>query len=148
PKTTTWEFDGALADVTAKPVTWSADSHWRQTVEVANGAGGVRYHAQRLADAQWIISAYHEVDPNGRVVFAGRPVFASQLELSTRPSGIAGDTLQYDPLGRLIEQDLPTGAKRTYTYVAFERTMQDADLAPVHSMLDGQGRAILTERFL
>jgi RHS repeat-associated protein len=48
----------------------------------------------------------------------------------------------------LIEQDLPTGAKRTYSYVSFERTLQDADLAPVHSVLDGQGRPTLTERLL
>ncbi len=148
PKTTQWTFDGALADAGAKPDTWSAKSGWRQTVEVHNGLGEVRYHAQRLADAQWIISDYHEVDPNSRVVFAGRPVFSSVLELSARPSGIVGDTLVYDPLGRLIEQDLPTGTKRTSSYVSFERTTQDADLAAVHSVLDGQGRAILTERSL
>lgn len=148
PKTTVWQYDGSLAAVGAKPSTWSATSGWRQTVEVANGAGQVRYHAQRLADAQWIITDYHEVDPNGRVVFAGRPVYASELELSSRPEGIVGDTLAYDPIGRLIEQDLPTGARRTYNYIAFERTMQEADLAPVHSVLDGQGRPITTERSL
>lgn len=148
PRTTVWQFDGALASVTPKPATWTATSGWRQTVEVSNGAGQVRYHAQRLADAQWIISSYHEVDANGRVVFAGRPVFSSQLQLSSRPAGIVGDTLAYDPLGRLIEQDLPTGARRTYSYLAFERTMQEADLAPVHSVLDGQGRPVLTERSL
>jgi RHS repeat-associated protein len=148
PKATVWQFDGALASTGVKPATWSATSGWRQTVDVSNGAGEVRYHADRLADAQWIITDYSEVDPNGRVVFAGRPVFSSQLELSSRPPGIAGDTLAYDPLGRLIEQDLPTGARRTYSYVAFERTMQEADLAPVHSVLDGQGRPITTERSL
>ncbi|HEX3477065.1 MAG TPA: FG-GAP-like repeat-containing protein [Kofleriaceae bacterium] len=148
PRTTVWQFDGGLASTGVKPATWSATSGWRQTVDVSNGAGEVRYHADRLADAQWIITGYSEVDPNGRVVFAGRPVFSSQLELSSRPAGIAGDTLAYDPLGRLIEQDLPTGARRTYSYVAFERTMQEADLAPVHSVLDGQGRPITTERSL
>jgi RHS repeat-associated protein len=148
PKTTVWQFDGALAEATAKPDTWSPTSGWRQTVQVANGKGEVRYHAQRLADTKWIISDYHEVDPNEHVVFAGRPVLASALELSARPSGIVGDTLVYDPLGRLLEQDLPTGAKRTFSYVAFERTTQDTDLAPVHSVLDGKGRSILTERSL
>jgi RHS repeat-associated protein len=148
PKTTTWRFDGALADVTAKPTEWSADSHWRQTVDVANGEGETRYHALRLSDMEWIVCDYREVDPNARVVFAGRPVVSSRLELSARPAGIVGDTLAYDPLGRVIEQDLPTGAKRTYSYVAFERTLQEVDLAPVHSVLDGQQRPILTERSL
>jgi len=148
PKTITWDYDGPLVDVSLKPPGWSATNHWRQTIEVANGKGELRYRALRLADAQWIISDYHEVDPNSRVVFAGRPVVSSQLELSVRPPGVVGDTLVYDPLGRLIEQALPNGAKRTYSYVAFERTMQDADLAPVHSVLDGRGRAIMTERFL
>src|SRR5262249_40365661 len=59
PKTTTWQFDGALGDVTEKPASWSATGRWRQTVEVANGKGQVRYHAVRFADAQWIISGYH-----------------------------------------------------------------------------------------
>ena len=148
PKTTTWEFDGALADVIAKPTMWSPDARWRQTVEVSNGAGGVRYHAQRLADAQWIVSGYHEVDANGRVVFAGRPVLSSQLELSERPPDVVGDTVAYDPLGRLIEQDLPNGARRTASYLPFERTVQDTGQAPVHSVLDGQGRAVTTERSL
>jgi RHS repeat-associated protein len=146
PKTTTWTFDGSLGAVTAKPASWSADSQWRQSVEVANGRGEVRYHAQRLADAQWIISDYRERDPNSRVVFAGRPVFSSVLELSSRPSAMAGDSLTYDPMGRLIEQQMPTGETRTYTYTAFDRTIQDANLAPVHGQLDGQGRPILTER--
>lgn len=148
PKTTVWQFDGAPADLAARPATWSAASHWRLTVEVANGKGDARYQALRLSDTQWIVSGYQERDPNARVVFAGRPVLSTQLELSARPDGVSGDTLVYDPLGRLIEQDLPTGAKRTSSYVAFERTTQDADLAPVHSVLDGKGRAILTERSL
>jgi len=148
PKTTTWEFDGALAEVTAKPTVWSPDARWRQTVEVSNGAGGVRYHAQRLADAQWIVSGYHEVDANGRVVFAGRPVLSPQLELSARPPDVVGNTVAYDALGRLIEQDLPNGAKRTASYLPFERTVQDTGQAPVHSVLDGRGRAVTTERSL
>ena len=148
PKTTVWTFDGALTELGARPAAWSATARWRQSVEVANGKGEVRYRAQRLAEAQWIISDYRERDANSRVVFAGRPVYATQLELSGRPAGEVGDQLVYDPLGRLIEQRLPTGAKRTYRHVAFERVMQDADRAPVRSVLDGQGRALLTERSL
>ncbi len=154
PKTTAWTFDGVLADVTALPTAWSPGQRWRQTVEVANGLGETRYRAVRLADAQWIVTGYQERDPSGRVVFAGRPVIASQLELAARPTDainhqvMVGDTLTYDPLGRVLRETLPTGAARSYSYVAFERTTQEADLAPVHSVLDGQGRAILTERSL
>lgn len=148
PRTTVWQFDGALADVTAKPAAWTAGSGWRQTVQVTNGKGDVRYRATRLADATWIVADYQERDASSRVVFRGQPVLSAQLELTGRPAGIAGDTLVYDPLGRLIEQDRPGGGRRTYRYVAFERTSQESDLAPVHSVLDGQARAILTERTL
>ncbi|HET9626673.1 MAG TPA: FG-GAP-like repeat-containing protein [Kofleriaceae bacterium] len=148
PRTAVWTFDGALANVTAKPATWSATSGWRRRVEVANGKGELRYRATQLADAQWIISDYEERDANSRVVFHGQPVYATTLEQVARPTGIAGDTLTYDPLGRLIEEDLPTGARQVFSYLAFERTIQQGDLAPVHSVLDGQGRAILTERSL
>ena len=148
PKTTTWDYDGALATVGVKPAAWSPTNHWRQTVEVANARGELRYKAQRLAASQWIISDYKERDPSSRVVFAGRPVYSAQLELTARPVGITGDQLAYDPLGRVISQTLPTGGVRTSSYVAFERTVSDPELAPVHSVLDGQGRAILTERAL
>jgi RHS repeat-associated protein len=148
PKTIVWTFDGPVAELAAKPAAWSAASHWRQTVDVANGRGELRYRALRSAADQWIISSYRERDSNSRVVFAGRPVYAAQLEQTARPTGMVGDQLRYDPLGRLIAQQLPTGGQRTYSYTAFERTMQDADLAPVHSVIDGQGRAILTERSL
>lgn len=146
PTTTTWTFDGAFADLTGKPTTWTKDLHWRQTIDVANGKGQTRYHAQRLGDSDWIISGYHETDANSHVVFAGRPVYATRLEWASRPTGIVGDQLAYDPIGRLISQTLPTGASRTYAYSAFERTTRDSNLAPVHSSLDGQGRPILTER--
>jgi len=146
PKTTTWTFDGALGAVTAKPATWTAGSHWRQSVEVANGRGEARYSALRLGDAQWIISSYRERDPSSRVVFAGRPAFSTTLELAARPAAMVGDSLAYDPVGRLITQRMANGQTRTYTYAAFDRTVQDANLAPVHSQLDGQGRPVLTER--
>jgi RHS repeat-associated protein len=148
PKTITWQFDGTLANVSAKPEVWSPDSHWRQTVEVSNGEGESRYHARRLSEAEWIISDYRERDSRARVVFVGRPVVSSQLELSARPVGIVGDTLAYDAVGRVTEQDLPTGASRTYDYDAFERTLHEVDLAPIHSVFDGQQRAIRTERSL
>jgi RHS repeat-associated protein len=148
PKTVVWAFDGPLAEVGPRPTTWTEGSRWRQTVDVTNGKGEVRYKAVRLAAARWIISDYRERDPDSRVVFAGRPVYAGTLDHASRPAGIVGDTLAYDPLGRLIEQRLPTGAAQTYAYVAFERTLREADLAPVHSVLDGKGRAILTERSL
>ena len=146
PKTTVWTFDGALTELGARPATWSATAGWRQTVEVANGKGEVRYRAARLADAQWIISDYHERDASSRVVFAGRPVYATQLELPGRPAGVVGDQLVYDPLGRLIEQRLPTGGRNVYSYRAFETTVTTDGLAPVITELDGQGRIVRTAR--
>lgn len=148
PKTTTWTFDGPLADVGPKPSAWTATGRWRQTVDVTNGKGEVRYSATRLADTQWIIANYSERDPNSRVVFAGRPVYATQLEQPARPAGIVGDVLTYDPTGRLIRQRQPSGLTRSYSYTAFERIVQEGNLAPVRSVLDGMGRPILTERSL
>jgi RHS repeat-associated protein len=148
PKTTIWQFDGPASALTAAPPAWTANGSWRQTVEVANGLGEVRYRAVRSASDRWIIADYHEHDPASRVVFAGEPTASSQLELTTRPAGMTGDQLIYDPLGRLIEQRRPDGQKRSYTYTAFERTVQEPELAPVHHVLDGQGRVILTERSL
>ena len=148
PKLTRWEFDGSLEDVGPFDGTWTATGRWRQTVEVSNGLGEVRYRAVRLADDRWIISDYRERDPNSRVTFAGRPVYSGALAHATRPAGMVGDQLVYDPLGRVLEQRLPSGARRVFTYTAFERTMQEDELAPVHSVVDGQGRIVSTERTL
>jgi RHS repeat-associated protein len=148
PKTTVWEFDGAPEELAPWPGTWAADARWRQSVEVANGRGEVRYRAVRLAEDGWIISDYRERDPNSRVVFAGQPVYSSELEHAARPGDMVGNQLFYDPLGRLLEQRLPTGASRVFRYTAFERTVEEDGLAPVHSVLDGQGRVILTDRQL
>jgi RHS repeat-associated protein len=148
PKTTIFEFDGAPAALGALPGSWTPAGKWRQTVEVSNGKGETRYRAQRLDTASWIISDYRERDPAGRVVFTGQPVLSAQLELAARPAGIVGQTLGYDPLGRLLEQRLPNGASRTYTYASFERTVREDAQAQVRHVLDGKGRIIATERAL
>jgi RHS repeat-associated protein len=148
PKTVVWDFDGAAEDLTPWPGSWIANGGWRQSVEISNGRGEVRYRAVRLAQNQWIISDYKERDPNSRVIFAGRPVYSNQLDHTGRPTGMVGDALKYDPLGRVLEQALPTGTKRLFAYTAFERTKQEASLAPVRSVFDGQGRAVTTERLL
>ncbi|MEZ4359064.1 MAG: FG-GAP-like repeat-containing protein [Kofleriaceae bacterium] len=146
PKATLWEFDGQPQDLGPLPAAWTAGGGWRQSVEVSNGKGEVRYRAVRRADQEWIISSYVERDPASRVVFAGQPAYSAVLELASRPPGMTGDTLTYDPLGRLLTQALPTGATRTFSYASFERTMREDTLAPVRNVLDGQGRVILTER--
>lgn len=146
PKTTLLEFDGPLAELATPPASWSPTSKWRQTVEVANGRGDVRYRAKRLGLAQWILSDYQERDPAARVVFRGQPTLSSALEHAARPSGMVGQSLSYDPLGRMLEQVLPTGARRTYTYAPFERTISEDGLAVVRHVLDGKGRLVRTER--
>lgn len=148
PKTTMWEFDGDPGSLGTVPANWTAASGWRQSVEVSNGKGEARYRAIRTAASEWIISDYVERDPNSRVVFSGQPIYSTQLELSARPAAMLGDQLFHDPLGRIIEQRLPTGAHRTFSYLPFERIMQEDTLAPVRNVLDGQGRVILTERSL
>jgi RHS repeat-associated protein len=146
PKTIVWDFDGALADVPAGTPAWSATGRWRQTIEVSNGRGELRYRARREAADRWIISDWQERDPASRVTFAGRPTYASAADPVTRPAGMLGDTLAYDPLGRTLSQRSPTGSARVYSYTAFERTTTEPALAPVHNVLDGHGRIVLTER--
>ncbi|HRC55843.1 MAG TPA: FG-GAP-like repeat-containing protein, partial [Kofleriaceae bacterium] len=146
PKTTLLEFDGPLAELGAPPASFTPGSRWRQTVEVTNGRGDVRYRAKRLDLAQWIISDYQERDPASRVVFRGQATLASALEHAARPAGMIGQSLTYDPLGRMLEQVLPTGAHRTYTYAPFERTVSEDGLAMVRHVLDGKGRLVRTER--
>lgn len=146
PKTTVWEYDGDAASLGALPPTWTAGSGWRQATEVTNGLGEVRYRATRSAASQWIVSDYTERDPASRQVFRGRPTYVGQLELAARPAGMVGDQIFYDPLGRVIEQRLATGAARTFRYASFERTQQEATLAPVRNVFDGQGRIITTQR--
>ena len=148
PRTVVWDFDGGADDLTAWTGLWTAAGRWRQTVEMANGRGEVRYRAVRRAEDEWIISDYKERDPSSRVVFTGRPVYAAGLEHTQRPAGLVGTELRYDPLGRLIEQELPTGTKRLFSYTAFERTMQEDGLAPVHTVFDGRGRVVATDRSL
>jgi YD repeat-containing protein len=148
PKTTTWQFDGKLDDVGALPGAWADANHWRQSVQVSNGRGEPRYRAERLGLTSWIISDYRERDPASRVTFQGRPIRTDRLELTARPTGMVGESLVYDPLGRLLEQRLPNGGKRVYTYTEFERTVKLDDLATTHMVTDGQGRVIQTDRTL
>lgn len=145
PKTYTYQFDGD-PDALIAFAGWTANGAWRESVEVGNGRGEIRYTAVRSALDQWIITGYRERDPNSRVTFVGDAVYASSLQLIARPTGMIGQTVVYDPLGRVIRQELPTGSRRVFTHSAFEHTVQQDDLAQVRNILDGQGRIVRTVR--
>jgi RHS repeat-associated protein len=145
PKTYSYASDGASAELTAFNG-WTSGGKWRESVKVSNGRGETRYSAVRLADSQWIIADYRERDPNSRVTFVGEPIYASSVDLTGRPSGMVGQTLVYDPLGRIVREELANGSKRIYTRSVFEELVQQDDLAPVRNILDGQGRIVRTTR--
>lgn len=145
PKTITYRYDGPPSGLTPF-LAWSEGGAWREEVSVSNGRGEPRYQAVRVGSSRWIVQSYLERNANSLVTFVGNPVEVSTLALSARPAGMVGQSLRYDPLGRLIEQSLPNGTRRVYTHSPFEYTMTVDGLAPVRNLLDGQGRVRATER--
>lgn len=144
PRTHVFTYDGpaeALAPLGATP-----GPGWRHEVQVSNGRGQVRYTATVTDGGRWIVQGWRERDPNDRVVFVGEPFESATAELLARPADLAGQTVVYDPLGRIIEHRLPNGSSRLYTHGAFEHTVESSGLAPVRNALDGQGRIVRTDR--
>jgi hypothetical protein len=157
PRTTTYVYDGELGTILPTDPTqdWPNATGWRQTTLVANGAGEDLFSATRLATSRWIISDWKQRDSRGKVVLHGDPYYwdGSDPRMATPPTVDEEDpnyfrsqTLKYDALGRLIEQDMPNGGIKTVAYKAFEQTVTASELDPVRSVMDGQGRILRTER--
>jgi RHS repeat-associated protein len=154
PTVTTYIYDGELGTSGQNKdptLDWGEAVGWRQTTLVSNGAGEDRFSATRLASTRWIISGWKERDSRGKVVRHGDPFYwdgttPRSATAPTDPDLFHAQTLKYDALGRLIEQNLPNGGNKTVTYKAFEQTVTASELAPVRSVQDGQGRIIHTER--
>ncbi len=144
PKNHVYTYDGAPGTLAS----WQAQPGpgWRHEVQVSNGRGQVRYTATEQDGGKYVFAGYEERDANDRVVFVGDPFEGTALDLAARPSGVAGQTLTYDPLGRVVEHTLPNGSSRLYTHGAFEHTVQATGLYPVRNVLDGQGRIVRTDR--
>jgi YD repeat-containing protein len=144
PKTTTWVFDGTLADLATEGPTWPSGAHWRQTTAVANGAGEPLYSTTPLG-SQFIVSGWTERDERGQVVRTAEPFPAA-----TSTPTVAGTprirSTDHDAQGRVRRLTLANGATRDFVYRALGQTVSSSELGPVTSELDGLLRVVHTER--
>jgi RHS repeat-associated protein len=148
PRTLTYTFDGAPEALEGSWTgSWVEGGKWRESVMVANGAGERLYTATRLKPARWILSDWQERDARGKVTYRADAFYWDGTSLPTSlPTQARGQTLAYDALGRLVAQELPTGATKTFSYKSFERTVSMQDMAPLLTSMDGLGRTSRTER--
>jgi len=144
PNTTTWVFDGTMADLAIEGPTWPSGAHWRQTTSVANGAGESLYSTTPLG-TQFIVSGWRERDERGQVVRTAEAFY------SATPAPTAAGTTRirisdYDALQRVRTETLANGAVRQTNFQALAQTVTSSDLGPVTSELDGLLRVVHTER--
>jgi RHS repeat-associated protein len=153
PRTETYSFIGPVADV-PEFAEQAPGEHWQHRVTIFNGAGEDLYSATRLGE-RWIIEAWKERDRRGQVVFVANPFYhdgplpggcAGEEPAASCPTDLVGQTVRYDPFGRVVAQVLPTGAISTTEYAAFSETRTSPGLAPVTIESDGLERPILTIR--
>jgi RHS repeat-associated protein len=147
PKTITYTFEGPLSAVTALPASWDPSSNWKETVAVANGMGEPSYVATRLDNSRWIVSGASVRDERGRTVLHAQPFYwDGAVPDAVQPTGVAGETIVYDAMDRPVQVSLPTGAKRSTTFAAYQETVLTDGYAAVTSTLDGLDRVFHTER--
>jgi RHS repeat-associated protein len=148
PVTRTFVFDRPLPEVTALPEPWTPDSGWRETVDAVDGTGEALYTATRLGAARWIVKEWKEHDDRGRVVAVAEPFYwtGSDPALVSRSAADPVQVIAYDGFDRKIAQELPTGARKVWSYAAFEATVAGDGVAPVRTTLDGKKRVVRTER--
>jgi YD repeat-containing protein len=147
PRTTTYQFDGAVANLPATLPAWAPGNGWRQIVEVVNGSSEVVAHATRLGASSWIMDELRVRDGRGGVVFRAEPYVVTGAEVSTAlPAGALGQRLSFDAIDRVLSESLPNGAVKSSTYGTFSVRLDTTDLASVSTRFDGRGRAIRTER--
>ncbi|WP_158620001.1 FG-GAP-like repeat-containing protein [Corallococcus sicarius] len=150
PQTSTYIFDGPVSELTGSwAAGWMDGGKWRQSVTVSNGAGETLFLANRLGPTRWSVERWQERDARGLVVYAADAYYWDGATLpSARPAAIAGQTMNYDALGRLIAQQLPTGTLRSFSHNAFHSTQSEQDLASLITSWDGLGRTRRTERLV
>jgi RHS repeat-associated protein len=146
PYTDSFTFEGALGAVTALPQPWVSGAGWRYTRAVANGAGEPLFSATRLGSG-WIVGSWIERDARGREVFQGSAASWPGADLpASRPAGMAGVQVEYDPLGRKRREIGVNGEEILLTHRAFHQTVELVGLAPVDYDQDGLGRLRETRR--
>jgi RHS repeat-associated protein len=120
---------------------------WTHRVTVADSSGDALFTAGRLGTNKWLISGWKRKDGRGRVteVLEGFTHESATLPVAP-PASLRRQLLRYDAMDRAYQHELPTGARTTKTFRAFEQSMAVDGLAAVTSRFDGQGRITRTQR--
>jgi RHS repeat-associated protein len=148
PRTETFTFDGEPSALGALPDVWTPTAGWRHAVTISNSAGEQLVAAVQLDTNQWNVSELRARDHRGRVT-AVTSAFAfagSDPGVATAPGDAATQTLVYDPLDRVTDQKLATGAHKRSTYHPLGVTIAIDGLATLDTRVDGQDRTTHTER--
>lgn len=118
PRTETFTFDGEPSALGALPGVWTPTAGWRHAVTISNSASEQLVTAVQLDTNQWNVTELRARDHRGRVT-AVTSAFAfagSDPGVATAPSDAATQTMAYDPLDRITDQRLATGAHKRSTY--------------------------------
>jgi RHS repeat-associated protein len=149
PTTRTYAFAGPLDGVGAFPGSFTVGL-WREAATVTNGAGEPLFSAIRANPSQWIVSGWKDRDARGRTTQVDDAFYWDNESIATvvPPADVPYQTVSYDAFDRVVLQVLPTGARKSIAFRAFETTVSSDGLAPVTSYFDGQDRILRTQRVL
>jgi RHS repeat-associated protein len=150
PRTFSYAFERSAASLATHGDAWARTDQyvgWKHGVTVADSSGDELFTAGRLSTNQWLVSGWKRKDARGRVteVLEGFTHDAASLP-TTPPANLRRQVLRYDAMDRAYQHELPTGARTTTSFRAFEQTVTVDGLAPVTSRFDGQGRIVRTQR--
>jgi RHS repeat-associated protein len=150
PRTFSYAFERELRSLPTFAEQWNRTDQyvgWKHTVTVADSSGDELFSAGRLGTNQWLISGWNRKDGRGRVtdVLEGFTHNAAALPVAP-PESLRRQLLRYDAMDRAYQHELPTGARTTTSFRAFEQTVAVDGLAPVTSTFDGEGRIRRTQR--
>jgi RHS repeat-associated protein len=149
-RTFSYTYEGDAASLATLGNAWArTDAYvgWTHRATVADSSGDELYTAARLGTNQWLISGWKRKDGRGRVseVLDGFTHDGAVLP-SAPPADLRRQVLRYDAMDRAYQHELPTGARTTTTFRAFEQSMVVDGLAAVTSHFDGLGRITRTSR--
>jgi RHS repeat-associated protein len=150
PRTFSYAFELSAASLATYGDAWARTDRyvgWKHGVTVADSSGDELFTAGRLSTNQWLVSGWKRKDARGRVteVLEGFTHDAASLP-TTPPTNLRRQVLRYDAMDRAYQHELPTGARTTTSFRAFEQTVTVDGLAPVTSRFDGQWRILRTQR--
>jgi RHS repeat-associated protein len=150
PRTFSYTFELDVTALATRADAWSRTDEyhgWKHAVVVADSSGDELYEAGRLDANRWLVSGWQRKDGRGRVTEILEPFTHDGADLpAAPPASPRRQLLRYDAMDRVFQHELPSGARTTAAFRAFEQTVSIDGLAPVVSRRDGQGRIRRTLR--